>query len=95
VKGDHLGEFEELTLLATCVLRDDAYGVTVQEYLERVTRRTVTMGAVYASLDRLEGKGLLRSAFGEAKPSAEAGLAAFVPARRAARIDPAVTLKQD
>ena len=68
MKGDHLGEFEELTLLATCALGDEAYGVTVQEYLERVTRRPVTMGAVYASLDRLERKGLLRSAFGDAKP---------------------------
>jgi DNA-binding PadR family transcriptional regulator len=68
MKGDHLGEFEELTLLATCVLRDEAYGVTVQGYLERATGRPVTMGAVYASLDRLERKGWLRSVFGDAKP---------------------------
>jgi len=68
MKGDHLGEFEELTLLAAWALRDDAYGVTVQEYLERVTARTVTIGAVYASLDRLERKGYLRSTFGDATP---------------------------
>jgi DNA-binding PadR family transcriptional regulator len=69
MKGHHLGEFEELTLLAACALRDDAYGVTVQQCLERVTGRVVTMGAVYASLDRLERKGLLRSAFGEVTPA--------------------------
>ena len=68
MKGDRLGEFEELTLLAVCVLRDEAYGVPVQEYVERVTGRAITMGAVYASLDRLERKGFLRSAMGDAKP---------------------------
>ena len=68
MKGDRLGEFEELTLLAACVLQDEAYGVSVQQYVERVTGRTITMGAVYASLDRLERKGFVRSALGEATP---------------------------
>jgi DNA-binding PadR family transcriptional regulator len=68
VKGDHLGEFEELTLLAACVLRSNAYGVSVQKYVEQVTGRPVTMGAVYASLDRLERKGLVRSALGDISP---------------------------
>jgi DNA-binding PadR family transcriptional regulator len=68
MKGDHLGEFEELTLLAACALRDNAYGVSVQKYVERVTGRPVTMGAVYASLDRLERKGLVRSALGDVSP---------------------------
>lgn len=69
MKGDHLGEFEELTLLAACALRDEAYGVTVQQYLEQVTNRAVTLGAVYASLDRLERKGLLRSVLGDVTPA--------------------------
>jgi DNA-binding PadR family transcriptional regulator len=68
MKGERLGEFEELTLLAVRVLRDEAYGVAVQEYVERVTDRSITMGAVYASLDRLERKGFLRSALGDARP---------------------------
>ena len=68
MKGDRLGEFEELTLLAVCVLRDEAYGVPVQEYVEQVTGRSVTMGAVYASLERLERKGFVRSTFGDATP---------------------------
>src|SRR5262245_25732096 len=68
MKGDRLGEFEELLLLAVCALGDDTYGVPVQQYVERAARRAVTVGAVYAALDRLERKGFLRSAVGEATP---------------------------
>jgi DNA-binding PadR family transcriptional regulator len=60
VKGDHLGEFEELVLLAVRAL-DDAYGVTVQRLLEDATTRSVSLGAAYAALERLESKGLVRS----------------------------------
>lgn len=61
MKGQHVGEFEELVLLATQGLGEDAYGVSVKQLLDRETRRDVSLGAVYAALDRLEGKGLLRS----------------------------------
>ena len=61
MKGDHIGEFEEFVLLATHGLGDDAYGAAVQALLERETGRTVTIGAVYAALDRLEQKSMLRS----------------------------------
>ena len=61
MKGDHIGEFEELVLLAIHGLGDQAYGVAVQQLLERETTRDVSLGAVYAALDRLETKGLLRS----------------------------------
>ena len=61
MKGDHTGEFEELVLLAIHGLGDQAYGVSVQQLLERETTRDVSLGAVYAALDRLEKKGLLRS----------------------------------
>jgi DNA-binding PadR family transcriptional regulator len=66
MKGDRLGEFEELLLLAVYALGDDTYGVPVQQYVERATRRNVSMGAVYAALDRLERKGFVRSLTGEA-----------------------------
>jgi DNA-binding PadR family transcriptional regulator len=66
MKGDRLGEFEELLLLAVYALGEDTYGVPVQQHVERASRRNVSMGAVYATLDRLERKGLVRSAFGEA-----------------------------
>lgn len=62
MKGDHVGEFEEFVLLAVHGLDGDAYGVSIQQVLERETTRAVSLGAVYAALDRLEGKGLVRSA---------------------------------
>ena len=66
MKGDRLGEFEELTLLAVLALGERAYGVPVQELIEQEAAREVTLGAVYAALERMERKGLLRSSFSEA-----------------------------
>jgi len=66
MKGERLGEFEELLLLAAQALPDeDCSVVDIQHYLERVTGRRVSLGAVYAGLDRLELKGCLRSTLGE------------------------------
>ncbi len=55
----HTGEFELLTMLAIAQLGDDAYGVTVSGVLETRTSRTVTLGAIYKTLGRLEAKSLL------------------------------------
>ena len=66
MKGDRLGEFEELTLLAVCAISGEAYGVPVQKFVEKATGRNVTMGAVYAALARLEDKGYVRSVLGDA-----------------------------
>ena len=66
MKGDRLGEFEELTLLAVAGLGAEAYGVAVQQLLEKEMRREVAMGAVYAALERMERKGFLDSSLGEA-----------------------------
>lgn len=60
-----LGEFEELVLLAVCGLTEDAYAVSIQQRIEQRADRAVTMGAVYASLDRLEKKGFVTSYLGE------------------------------
>ena len=68
MKGDRMGEFEELTLLAVRALGDRTYGVPVQQFVERATGRNVTMGAVYAALDRLEQKGFVRSVRGDPSP---------------------------
>jgi DNA-binding PadR family transcriptional regulator len=68
VKGDSLGAFEEMTLLAVLALGDQAYGVAVQEHLEQEAGHEVTLGPVYAALDRLERKGLVRSALGDVTP---------------------------
>ena len=55
-----LGEFEQMVLIALLRLGDEAYGPGVAEELERRAGRQVSRGALYATLDRLEQKGLLR-----------------------------------
>lgn len=54
-----LGTFEEQVLLAVLRTAPDAYGMTVRREIEEVTGRALAVGAVYATLDRLEAKGLL------------------------------------
>jgi PadR family transcriptional regulator, regulatory protein PadR len=56
-----LGSFEEQVMLAIVRTSDEAYGMAVRRELERVTGRELTIGAVYATLDRLEAKRLVRS----------------------------------
>ena len=56
-----LGAFEEQVMLAVVRTGTDAYGMNVRRELEDVTRREVTIGSVYATLDRLEAKGLVTS----------------------------------
>jgi DNA-binding PadR family transcriptional regulator len=58
-KGDYLGEFEHIVLLAILQLGADAYGMTVRREIESRTGRDVAIGAVYATLERLEAKGLV------------------------------------
>jgi DNA-binding PadR family transcriptional regulator len=67
-KGSHLGEFEQHVLAALLRLRNDAYGVTIRRELAERTGRDVTIGAVYATLDRLERKGFVSSRGGEPTP---------------------------
>jgi PadR family transcriptional regulator PadR len=56
-----LGVFEEQVVVAVLRTRDEAYGMRVRREIEQVTGREVAIGAVYATLDRLEAKGLLSS----------------------------------
>jgi PadR family transcriptional regulator PadR len=58
---DLLGSFEEQVMLAIVRTAGEAYGMEVRRELERVTDRELTIGAVYATLDRLEAKRLVRS----------------------------------
>jgi DNA-binding PadR family transcriptional regulator len=70
-KGAFLGEFEQVVLLAVLRLGEEAYGLSVRREIHDRTQREVAIGAVYATLDRLEQKGLVQSAAGE--PVAERG----------------------
>jgi PadR family transcriptional regulator PadR len=65
MKGDNIGEFEELVLLCVRQLGEDATGAVIQELLAQRAGREVTMGAIYAVLDRTERKGLSDSWLGE------------------------------
>jgi DNA-binding PadR family transcriptional regulator len=64
-KGDFLGEFEYVVLLSIIRLGSDAYGMTIRQDIENRTERSVSVGAVYAALERLEAKGYLHSREGE------------------------------
>jgi PadR family transcriptional regulator PadR len=63
-----LGEFEYLILSAAAGLGDKAYGAAIREEIEATTGRKCSIGALYTTIERLEGKGLLKSWMGEATP---------------------------
>ena len=56
-----LGTFEEQVLLAVLRTAGEASGMTVRREIEGVTGRDIAVGAVYATLDRLEAKRLVSS----------------------------------
>ena len=61
-----IGEFEEVVLLTVAVLYENAYGISIKEEIENRLNRKVSVGAMRTALNRLEKKGFLKSAFGEA-----------------------------
>ena len=60
--------FELMVLLALMRLGDDAYGVTIARELEKQTGREVVIASVYATLERLEERGLVSSSLGDSTP---------------------------
>lgn len=62
----NLGELEQLLLLALLRLGGDAYGAAIRGEILEQTGRSITPGAIYPTLDRLEARGLLRSRIGGA-----------------------------
>lgn len=54
-----VGEFEQLVLLVVLRLGDTAFAPEIAAELERAAGRSVTRGALYSTLNRLESKGLL------------------------------------
>ena len=60
-KTDHLGEFEQLALLAVMRLGEHAYGALIQDELDRTAGREASISAIYITLTRLEQKGMVRS----------------------------------
>jgi PadR family transcriptional regulator len=66
-----LGELEQLVLLGVLRVGRDAYGVPVHDEIQQRAGRDLTLGTIYKTLTRLEGKGLVASHIGE--PTAERG----------------------
>lgn len=57
-----LGQFEQVVLTAILALGENAYGVTIHAKVEELSKpRKIARGAVYATLDRMEDKGLIAS----------------------------------
>lgn len=94
MKNHNLGEFEQLVLFAILHHPNNAYGVNIWREIEARTGRSVLVGAVYTTLDRLEKKGLITSCLGESTAERggrakryyrieESGLAAIKHATRA------------
>lgn len=67
-KGEYLGNFDLMLLLALLRLGDDAYGVTIAQELEQQTGREVVVASVYARLDGLQERGLVTSSLGDPTP---------------------------
>jgi PadR family transcriptional regulator len=67
-RREHLGELEHIVLLAVLRLGDDAYGVPIRLDIKRRTGRSLAVGALYRTLDRLESKGYVTSWFGDPTP---------------------------
>lgn len=63
----HLGEFEQLVLLAILRLDENAYGMKIRFELESAGR-SASLGSIYTTLDRLEEKGWISSWVGEPVP---------------------------
>ena len=67
-KGDFLGEFELYVMLALDRLGDEAYGIRIRQEIAERTGREIVIGAVYATLSRLEAKGLVRHRLSDPHP---------------------------
>jgi PadR family transcriptional regulator, regulatory protein PadR len=65
---DYLGNFEVMVMLALMQLAEEAYGVAVLREIEERSGREVASSSLYATLERLEGKGLVSSGLGEPTP---------------------------
>jgi len=66
--AEWLGEFEQFVLFAVVSLEPEGYGATIRQAIEDRAGRSVSAGAVYTTLERLEARGLVASSWGEPTP---------------------------
>jgi PadR family transcriptional regulator PadR len=62
--ADTLGTFEQAVLLALVRLGEEGYGRAIFKDVQERLEREVAAGAVHATLERLQGKGLITSHLG-------------------------------
>ena len=67
-KGDFVGEFELYVMLALAKPENEGYGMNIRQAIEARTGRNIAIGAVYATLGRLEDKGLVRHSWSDPLP---------------------------
>lgn len=59
---------ELMVLLAVVRLGDEAYGAPISKELLILAKREVSVGSIYAALERLESKGFVSSSLGDPTP---------------------------
>jgi DNA-binding PadR family transcriptional regulator len=67
-RSPFLGDFEHLVLLALLRLGADAYGTSIRREIEAHAGRSISVGALYTALDRLERKGFAQSRLADPTP---------------------------
>lgn len=67
-RGEYLGEFEQMVLLAVARLADGAYGMAILDEIHARTGADTAVASVYAALDRLERRGFVTSSIGDPTP---------------------------
>lgn len=67
-KGEHLSEFEFVVMAAILHLGRNAYGMRIRSFVEERSGRTILIGSVYTTLDRLKTKAYVRSTLGPSTP---------------------------
>ena len=69
----HIGEFEQMVLLALLQCRDEPYAPNIRRVLEKRADRSVSRGALYRTLDRLSDKCYLEWELEDSGPIPERG----------------------
>ncbi len=63
--ASHLTDLEQLLLLAALRQPDEAHGAALQEDIQEVAGRRVSLGSIHLTMSRLEEQGLVHSELGE------------------------------
>jgi DNA-binding PadR family transcriptional regulator len=67
-RGEYLGEFEQMVMLAVARLGTGAYGMAILDEIQVRTGADAAVGSVYAALDRLERREYVTSSIGDPTP---------------------------